>query len=166
MTNNGYFDYAQSLIGKYHNQAEHYFNREFRVPTLIFRKKGSVAGTAHLQDQIIKINSDLTSLHGYPFLDEVIPHELAHLLAYQLFGRVKPHGNEWKHLMQDVFGCAPKRTHSFDVPKRKQLSQFLYKCDCQTHYLSSIRHHRILKGLQRYSCRRCHAVLSQKNREQ
>jgi SprT protein len=38
------------------------------------------------------------------FIDEVVPHELAHLLVWKHFGRVAPHGKEWKWMMEAVLG--------------------------------------------------------------
>jgi SprT protein len=41
------------------------------------------------------------------FIDEVVPHELAHLLVWKHFGRVAPHGKEWKWMMESVLGVPP-----------------------------------------------------------
>lgn len=47
----------------------------------------------------ITINS---SLNKYKFLMTLI-HEIAHLVAFQKFGRnIKPHGNEWKYTFQQL----------------------------------------------------------------
>ncbi|MFO6295826.1 SprT-like domain-containing protein, partial [Pseudomonas aeruginosa] len=49
------------------------------------------------------------------FIDEVVPHELAHLLVWQHFGRVAPHGKEWKWMMEGGLGVPAPRTHRFDL---------------------------------------------------
>ncbi len=36
------------------------------------------------------------------FIEEVVPHELAHLLVWKHFGRIAPHGKEWKWMMESV----------------------------------------------------------------
>lgn len=49
--------------------------------------------------QQITVNANLNK---YRFLITLI-HEIAHLLAYENFGRhIKPHGNEWKHTFQKL----------------------------------------------------------------
>jgi len=51
-------------------------------------------------------------------LDEVVCHEAAHAAVYELHGRrVKPHGHEWKGLMQGA-GYEPKARIKFaDLPQ-------------------------------------------------
>lgn len=49
------------------------------------------------------------------FIDEVVPHELAHLLVWKHFGRVAPHGKEWKWMMEAVLGVPARRTHQFEL---------------------------------------------------
>jgi len=56
-----------------------------------------------------------------------------------------------------AFGLEPSRCHEFDlaqVSTRRQ-RRFRYRCDCREHELSATRHNRILRGEQRYSCRKC-----------
>ncbi len=49
------------------------------------------------------------------FIEEVVPHELAHLLVWKHFGRVAPHGKEWKWMMENVLGVPARRTHQFEL---------------------------------------------------
>ncbi len=49
------------------------------------------------------------------FIEEVVPHELAHLLVWKHFGRVAPHGKEWKWMMEAVLGVPARRTHQFEL---------------------------------------------------
>lgn len=90
------------------------------------------------------------------FLDDVVPHEVSHLLVWALFGRVQPHGKEWQSIMIDVFGRKPDATHQFDV--KRVTRSFLYQCNCDSHALSTRRHNNISKGAQ-YKCKKCNAVL-------
>lgn len=92
------------------------------------------------------------------FLHDVIPHEVSHLLTWQLFNKVKPHGKEWQAIMVEVFKRAPNTTHSFDV-KTVAGQQFAYQCGCSTHLLSARRHNNSLRGTQ-YACRKCNTRLT------
>jgi len=105
---------------------------------------------------VVRYNPALLARHGEDFLSKTIPHEVAHVIAYRLHGPgILPHGPEWRALMCH-FGADPTRCHDFDIsglPTRTQV-RFSYQCACRTHQLTSIRHHRILRG-QRYQCRTC-----------
>ena len=72
----------------------------------------------------------------------MVPHELAHLIVYQVFGRVKPHGQEWQAVMTQLFNLPADTCHQFDV-ESVQGKMFAYQCECQTHYLTIRRHNRI-----------------------
>ena len=49
------------------------------------------------------------------FIRQVVPHELAHLIVYQMFGRVKPHGKEWQLVMNEIFKLPAYTCHQFDI---------------------------------------------------
>ena len=87
-------------------KAESYFNRSFDLPEISYALKGKKAGVAYLQTNQIRFNPVLLQENGEQFIRQVVPHELAHLLVFQLFGRVQPHGKEWKMMMETVLGVA------------------------------------------------------------
>ena len=108
----------------------------------------------------VRYNPALLERHGEDFLARTVPHEVAHILAFRLHGLgIQPHGPEWRSLMQG-FGAAPDRCHDFDVSglQARTLNRSPYQCGCRSHQLTSIRHHRILRG-QRYLCRTCGQAL-------
>jgi SprT protein len=93
-------------------------------------------------------------------MQQTIPHEVAHVIARSRFGAgIKPHGPEWQGIMQD-FGVEPKRCHNFSVgaSQSRRMRYFPYRCDCQAHHLSTIRHNRTKKGVV-YLCRACGSPL-------
>lgn len=137
--------------------AECFFNRPFKRPEYLFNQRGKIAGSAHLQRNIIKFNATLFAQNREEFFNQVVAHEVAHLIVFQKYGKVRPHGNEWKDVMQHVFNCPAITTHSLDTHD-VQGKQFSYQCLCSTHQLSIRRHNKILKGTQ-YLCKRCRTVL-------
>ncbi len=95
--------------------ANQHFSREFPHPIITFKLRGKAAGKAYLQLNEIKLNHVLFSENEDAFINEVVPHELAHLITHQVFGRVRPHGNEWKYVMEKVFNVPARTTHSFEI---------------------------------------------------
>ncbi len=79
--------------------AEQHFNRAFPMPNVDYRLRGVKAGVAYLQQNEIKLNRTLLLENETAFINQVVPHELAHLIVYQVFGRVKPHGKESKYTL-------------------------------------------------------------------
>jgi SprT protein len=138
--------------------ASNYFKHDFTHPKITLDQRGKCAGTARLRDWHIRLNPVLLQDNPAEFEREVIPHEIAHLVVHAVWGRVKPHGVEWQKVMRDVFNITPRTTHKMDVTK-VQGAVYLYHCDCQQHQLSVRRHRAILRGDQRYYCRRCKANL-------
>ena len=124
-----------------------------------FDLRGKAAGQARIRAAgryLIRYNLELLKRGGVDFLEQTVPHEVAHVLAYHRHGRdIRPHGAEWKAIMRQL-GAEPTRCHDYDVGGlgARQLHYFDYHCGCMLHRLSSIRHNKVAKG-QRYLCRRC-----------
>lgn len=135
-------------------RAGNYFQCTFPNPQVLFNQRGRSAGTACLQTWQLRFNPVLLSENPHAFLNEVVPHEVSHLVVYERFGRVKPHGKEWQAVMSQVFGVAPKTTHSFDVSS-VQGKTFTYQCGCDHIELSIRRHNRVQREQVQYVCRRC-----------
>ncbi|QJR82427.1 SprT family zinc-dependent metalloprotease [Alteromonas pelagimontana] len=132
-------------------------NTRFPLPEVTFRKSGKNAGTAFLQQNRINLHPLLFAHNKAAFFTDVIPHEVSHLITFQRFGRVKPHGKEWQYIMQFVFEVEPNTTHQFDLTPLK-LKTYPYRCQCSTVELSVRRHNKVLKG-QQYRCLRCNVLL-------
>ncbi len=142
-------------------QAESYYLKSFPRPEVLLNLRGRSAGVAELQANRLRFNQVLLDENYHVFLAEVVPHEVAHLLAWQLYGRgIRPHGKEWQGIMRQVFNLTPATTHCFDV-RRSARQDFVYLCACpdKKHHLSIRRHNRIRQG-QRYVCRQCKSFLS------
>lgn len=138
--------------------ASDYFQIAFSWPTIDYGLKGSAAGVAILQGWQIRLNSVLLAENKQTFIDQVIPHELAHLLVWQQFGKVAPHGKQWRWMMEKVLGVTARRTHNFAIDSVR-VKTFTYHCTCQLHQLSIRRHNRVQRQQSLYLCRRCRQPL-------
>lgn len=150
----------QAAVLQRYAQAEQYYLKSFPRPEIRTDLRGRSAGMAVLQANCLRFNRVLLQENEASFLQEVVPHEVAHLLAWKLHGRnIRPHGPEWQQIMQQVFGLEPRRTHVFDV-RRSARQDYVYTCACpgREHPLTLRRHNKIRQG-QAYICVRCSARL-------
>lgn len=139
--------------------AEAKLNRRFQRPITQFSLRGKSAGTAHLQQNRLRFNPILLNENSEAFMQEVVPHEICHLLCFQLFGKTKPHGKEWQSLMISVFALNPRTTHSFNVASVTG-REVDYRCACGPIKLSIRRHNKVVRGESRYLCKRCKTHLT------
>jgi SprT protein len=77
------------------------------------------------------------------FIDEVVPHELAHLLVWKHFGACAA---RQRVEMDDgsVLGV-PAQHPSFELDSVRQ-KYLPYRCQCQQHQLTVRRHNRVVRG--------------------
>lgn len=140
--------------------AESFFNRRFTRPSISFKLRGLKAGVAHLTENKLRFNPQLYRENREDFLKQTVAHEVAHMIAHQLFGPgIQPHGEQWQLIMRGVFELTPHRCHTYTV-QRRQVSRFIYRCSCPDGEFpfSAQRHAMVSKG-RRYYCRRCKATL-------
>ena len=137
-------------------QAESQLGRTFARPQVRCDLRGRAAGQAR-SDGVLRFNLHFYRQDPARFLREVVPHEVAHWLVWQLHGhKVRPHGHQWQALMRQLFALPPKRTHDFSLRE----TTYLYRCRCQTHQLSVRRHNKVQRGTGQYCCRHCGATLA------
>jgi len=99
---------------------------------------------------VIRLSTALLSPGNRPLLSEALTHEAAHLAVHLLHGpNVKPHGNEWRVLMQAV-GLEPRLRlrlpdpSAQDARPRVPRPQYEYRCPvCQSTYRCRRRDSRI-----------------------
>lgn len=149
---------AQTAIAHSISLAQKHFATHYSTPSVALNQRGKIAGSAHLQKNLIKLNKKLFLQNQQAFISQVIPHEVAHIVCYQRCGRVKPHGSEWQYMMREVFGITPEVRHTFNV-NNIGMKEFSYQCDCGKLMLSAIRHNKVVRGVQQYRCQKCRSVL-------
>ncbi|MFT6328627.1 MAG: SprT protein [Bermanella sp.] len=151
---------AETAIEQSCKLANTYFSTHFLMPSVSLNQRGKIAGSAHLQKNVIKLNKKLFIQNFEDFLYQVIPHEVAHIICYQKFGKVKPHGIEWQRIMRSLFNLDAHVTHKYNVAD-VGMQEFAYRCDCnKLIMLSTVRHNKVSRGKQRYRCQKCKTVLT------
>jgi predicted SprT family Zn-dependent metalloprotease len=70
----------------------------------------STAGMCYAGERIIKLCTSMMRENVQHFKDIIIPHELAHQVAYDIYGDIG-HGPNWKTIMQ-TFGIPADRCHN------------------------------------------------------
>ena len=139
---------------------------------LIFDLKGRRAGVAHVprgnpatwQTQpIVRLNEELLTNPDYfdRLLNKTLPHEICHIVQYQVFPGSKPHGWEWQRLMISL-GLEPHRTHDMPVtPAKIHRRPFIYTCACEGKEFTLTRrlHEKVRNKAQRRYCPICRHTL-------
>ncbi|KKL88163.1 hypothetical protein LCGC14_1927450 [marine sediment metagenome] len=146
--------------------AEKHYDRSFKFPTVVYKKRGTTAGTACDLTYTIDLNSVLLMENGDDFIGTVT-HEFAHLvdgivnphtrdggIRYDRFGRTcrgkrSVHGPSWKRIMR-LFGVRnPTRCHSYNVSNArvKRSRKHVWVCGCGNGrvVLTNLKHNRQLR---------------------
>jgi len=159
------YEIAENSLREWMAKAkEEYPQLDLSLPTLDFTIKGKTAGQARPRENRIRLNFILFKENLKDFVENTIPHELAHLISYALYGRAgNGHGNYWKLVMINL-GLEPDRCHNYDVTNatvRTVKRMYEYTCNCsEPHMLTKIKHNRIQRGGV-YVCRRCNERLKE-----
>ena len=154
--------------------AEKHYDRTFKFPTVVYKKRGTTAGTANDLTYTIDLNSVLLMENGDNFIDGrtgrgTVTHEFAHLvdgivnphtreggIRYDRFGRAcrgkrSVHGPSWKRIMR-LFGVRnPTRCHSYNVSNARvkgSSRKHVWVCGCGNGrvVLTNLKHNRQLKN--------------------
>lgn len=143
--------------------AEAYYKRPFLLSAVTFDLTGQAAGMLRVSRAksifTIRYNRALLEASPNEILNQTVPHEVAHLVAFQQFGfGIKPHGREWAGVMRSVFGRSPDRCHSMDTSIATGAS-FVYRCSCEADIVvTKQKHAKIQKSL--YRCKKCSSVIA------
>lgn len=147
--------YQQQIVTRLvelQDQVEQKFGRRPIINSVLFNLRGKAAGQATARG-VIRFNPLFAQHYTERFLARTVPHELAHVAAYQMFGTMA-HDNNWRRVMYNL-GVEPTRCHEYDLSVIPGYA-YSYACpSCKRQYkLSRTRHNRVLSGTQ-YSCGVC-----------
>jgi len=150
--------------------ANKHYGVDIQFPTVVYKKRGSTAGTANYGTNTIDLNPVLLMNNIDAFMKRTVPHEMAHLItdeidpkSHQSFlGRKRqPHGKTWKSVMR-VLGADPSRCHDYDVSSvERKRSSYEYKCEeCGENLTMGVKRHNkqqraLRSGLNAYSHSGC-----------
>lgn len=134
-------------------------------PHVRFDKRGTCGGTACYSLNELNFNAGLMIDNWDEYMNQVIPHEVAHLLKAHVYGEHRkgklhsPHGVYWQRIMV-MLGVNPDRTHNMDVSKvayaPRPKTKHVYMCPCcdKEFVISQVRHNKMLRGRADYQhCR-------------
>lgn len=141
--------------------AETHYGRPFLLSDVTFDLTGQAAGMLSVRERrtfTIRYNRALLEANPQHLITQTVPHEVAHLVAFQQFGfGIKPHGQEWKSVMKSVFHLQPDRLHTMDTSISTGAS-FVYKCNCPRELVFTKRmHSKIQKSA--YRCEKCSFII-------
>lgn len=153
---------CNALLVEYYTKAKILFpTMTISLPSMDFNKRGLSAGTATYSTNHISINPIyLVEQANNNFIEETIPHELAHLIAYNVYGRAgHGHGRKWQRVMRTL-GQTPDRCHNYDGTNARvrQTVKYEISCGCQVEkpkFIGAVRAARMRKGTQHYICKGC-----------
>jgi len=170
---------ASELKSKAIESIKHYtdlgnkvFNTNMTYPKADFSLRGTVGGKYATSRHTVIVNMILFAENVDKYLNQTIPHEVAHAFQRHIYGhykqsgysvkRIMPHGNEWKRIMLSM-GKDPKRCHNYDTSNstaRTVSRDYSYSCNCNTpHNLTVTRHRRMQSNKAVYRCVHCKAAL-------
>ena len=127
------------------------YNRDFTYPKVTFNRKGRTAGMAYSYVWKVMLNLVLLSENYEDFMEQTIPHEVAHLVANKCFNSWG-HDREWKRVMRD-FGLVPLRYNSYDLRNVCVGGCYIYKCGCHEYQASKQWHN--VANERGYYCTKC-----------
>lgn len=141
--------------------ARQVFGRDFEAPKVTFDLRGKTAGAANYAANHIRLNDVLLRENQETFINRTVPHEVAHLLAFALYGsRISAHGPEWKNVMRRL-GETPSRCHTYDTTNAtvRRVAKFSMFCACREHQVTALVLGRITRGV-KYKCRLCRTFIT------
>ena len=123
---------------------------------LLFDLGGAAAGQVTMykdanRPRTLRLNKAYIDNNYEDIIGQTLPHEVAHLLAWDKYGRAsKGHGGAWKEMMAKL-GVPAERTHKMDASA--VYKNTLY-CDCTAHPVSTRMYNSVARGKGR-RCRKC-----------
>ena len=157
-----YIREIEEAAEKAFQKAEAHFGRKFSRPIHQYDLRGTTSGQANYLG-ILRWNMDIYVPNKEVYLTRTVPHEVAHLVSYAVYGHAgHGHRKHWKNIMFNVMGLEPKRCHNYTegVKKSRVVERdWAYECSCRVHNISTVKHNKMLRGKTIYHCVHCNEDL-------
>lgn len=140
----------EKLVEHIEEIAGGYFGIEMKRLNIVYNLKGTSAGTCYPDK---KYDFNLYIAENNEGFEQTVWHEVAHQIAWQLYGRAeRGHGRGWQRVMRKL-GRKPSRCHSYkEVKLARVTKQYRYKCECgAVMTISSVRYNKQMRGRAIYS---------------
>lgn len=148
-------------LRNWHRMGCEQFGNRIELPSISFDLRGvSTMAQAWVGENHVQLNASALMADEAKFSSEVIPHEVAHLLAYRMYGsEIAPHGEEWQGVMR-AFGVEPNVTYDIEY-EAETSGPYIYECLCGVHGISARRHNVLWRsrGTKVLECQKCGEVL-------
>ena len=119
----------------------------------------AVAGRAYTHFNTLMYNNNMLEENEDDFIENTIPHEVAHLVTFKVSRTEKSHGPTWKWAMQNIYNLNPVTHHNYNTQSSVKSKRYEYFCLCGTNfYISKGIHNKICNGSLRY-CRKCNTPI-------
>ena len=125
-----------------------------------FKLKGGCAGKALFNGEskpsVLNFNLVIAMKNTEDFLNDTVPHEVAHLVTHLIYGYVSAHGPEWKYVMIRL-GKQPNRCHNMEFESARKINKpFDYTCKCGlSFHLTEREHNEMQHNKFTYHCKKC-----------
>ncbi|MDR1614497.1 MAG: SprT-like domain-containing protein [Campylobacteraceae bacterium] len=112
------------------------------------------------KNYLIRLHARLLREFKQEYIKDVLTHEFAHAIQMELFPKSKPHGREWKNIIENLNGKPYKKTViDYRLKKSRTVKTYLYKCACSEHRITAVRHNKIIRNTMIYRCKKCGQIL-------
>lgn len=133
----------------------------FLDPVIYYDLRGTVAGRAGKKGSwFVRYNMELAERNIEDFLNDTVIHECAHVIAFIKYGRIKPHGYEWRSVCSMLGLKNPKRCHDYEVTQARKTKKFAYTCSCGTKLTVGLNIYNKMQGGRNYRCCSCRIRLN------
>lgn len=122
-----------------------------------------MVGYAHVDRLVIDLNGVLIEDNLDAFLNEVLPHELAHLIITHTFGNHRNgHGKIFKYIC-DILGCRARAVIPMNTIKSRKVAHpevtfYSYECACAIDPITESEHNERIATKTKYRCKKCKSI--------
>jgi len=177
-------------INACYDTCDAHYNRTFKRPTTRFDLTGTTAGTADPRAHVLRFQPVLAAGHWDDFLNNTVPHEVAHLVDYDVNNKLEAqmqarmaavqnhalfgnwgrrarrpkrdiHGDSWRAVMRVLGINWAARCHQYDVANvARRKARHEYRCTCGDTITLGPKHHNAVQRGHRIVHKSCRGVIS------